>query len=298
MSTQDLKSLEEWPGYAEFLLFLEEEKVSESDPHSSLIRYLMAVLDWLYRVTGWYHNTDMGIFQPGYYPVSPDVALFKGLVLSEEERASLTSWALVLPNRPSPTVVFEVASEKTWREDVEADKKPLRYKQMGVREYFTYDPYPNQVWREATTRLRGWRYDASVEGISGQELELDEQGRLWSEELESYLIPDGTKLRLSDREGRLRPTADEMAALEGAARREAEERARSEEAARRKEEAARRKEEAARIQAEQRATEEATARQIAEAWASAEIAARQETERKLAEMQRELDELRRQSPEK
>ncbi len=277
MSTQDLKRLEEWPGYAEFLLFLEEEKGSESDPHSSLIRYLMALLDWLYQLTGWYHNTDMGIFQPPYQPVSPDVALFKGVVLSEEERAELTSWFMVLPNRPSPTVVFEVASEKTWREDVEADKKPLRYKQLGVREYFTYDPYPTQVWREATSRLRGWRYDGSVEGINGQELEPDEQGRLWSEELESYLIPDGTKLRLSDREGRLRLTADEVVVLEGAARREAEERAKSEEAARRKEEVAR-------IQAEQRAIAEANARQ--------------EAERKLVEVQRQLDELRRQPPEK
>lgn len=54
-------------------------------------------------------------------------------------------------------------------------------------------------------RLRGWRL---TEGALVEQAP-DEQGRLWSSELESYLVADGALLRLTDRDGQLRLTEGE-----------------------------------------------------------------------------------------
>ncbi len=64
----------------------------------------------------------------------------------------------------------------------------------------------------------GWRYEAN----RIIELEPDERGWLWSEELESWLVADGSFLRLYDRDGQKRLTEGE--ALE-TARQTAENRA-------------------------------------------------------------------------
>jgi hypothetical protein len=62
-------------------------------------------------------------------------------------------------------------------------------------------------------RLRGWRLD------DGRMVEMapDDQGRLWSAELASWLVSDEDYLRLYDAAGQPRPTAGE-AALASAAR--------------------------------------------------------------------------------
>lgn len=222
MSIQDLKDVKNLPGYAEFLEFLKEEKVAESDPHSSLIHYLIEVLKWLFWLENWYINTDMGIFKSGLPGVAPDVALFKGLVLTEAERSNLKSWLMHQEKRPPPTVVFEIASESTWPQDVEPDKKPLRYKQIGVREYFSYDPHNPQVWADRSRRLRGWRFSNEQRGVTSQEIEPDARGWLWSEELNSWLAADGPSLRLIDAQGQTRLTEAEA---ERAARQRAEQEA-------------------------------------------------------------------------
>ncbi len=53
--------------------------------------------------------------------------------------------------------------------------------------------------------MRGWRYPVG----EPVEIELDAQGRLWSEQLESWLLVDGFYLRLYDRAGQLRLTEAE-----------------------------------------------------------------------------------------
>ena len=134
---------------------------------------------------------------------------------------------------PAPQVVFEFASEETWHNDLE--EKPLKYAQMGVKEYFAYDPNDPPINR--------------LDKSSGQmrELVVYPDGRLWSQHLESYLLPDREYLRLYDGQGVLRLT-------------------RAEAEARRAEEEARRAviEAEARQAAERRAVIEAEARQAAE----------------------------------
>ena len=101
-----------------------------------------------------------------------------------------------------------------------------------------------------TQRLFGWRLDP----LSGRMTALvpNADGSLWSEELASFLVPDGQLLRLFDRHRQRRLTEAEAEA-----------------AARRAEARARQAEAEARQAAERRAEAQATARQAAEQRAEA-----------------------------
>ena len=70
---------------------------------------------------------------PKEYPLAPDIAVIKGV----DYRDDIRSWR-VGKTGPAPHVVFEIASEETWKKDLE--DKPTLYAQMGVQEYFAYDP--------------------------------------------------------------------------------------------------------------------------------------------------------------
>ena len=68
--------------------------------------------------------------------ISPDVMVVPGVRPRDpRERRSFFSWE---EGGAVPAVVFEMASRSTWREDV--DEKFDRYEQLGVREYFLFDP--------------------------------------------------------------------------------------------------------------------------------------------------------------
>jgi hypothetical protein len=114
--------------------------------------------------------------------------------------------------RDAPPLVIEVSSEGTYRGDVGMDKKPRSYGLIGVKEYFAYDPHEPQIYpKKIGKRLLGWRYGENKQPVA---IEPDERGRLWSEVLESWLMPDGAYLRLYDRDGQMRLTwaeAEELA---------------------------------------------------------------------------------------
>jgi Uma2 family endonuclease len=159
------------------------------------------------------------------HPLSPDLALHKNVLLSEDTKIRLRNWKMLLPDRPAPTVVLEISSYNTWKNDLILDRKPTRYGRLGVKEYFVYDPHEPLVSSQTYNgnRLIGWSY------IDGQptKLEPDEQGRLWSNELESWLVPDKYYLRFYGRQNQLRLTRAEAEcrAKEAAEQREATERA-------------------------------------------------------------------------
>ncbi|NWJ97120.1 MAG: Uma2 family endonuclease [Chloroflexi bacterium] len=227
-----------------------EDLMGESAVHINLTRYIRDVLECSFQQEDWIINLNMEIYQTSEhkeYPLAPDVSVFKGVALSESARLSIRSWRMLLPDRPGPSVVFEISSKETWRSDLEQDKKPTKYKRLGVKEYFAYDPNDPPVWSQEDyrgKRLLGWSY------INGQptKLEPDELGRLWSNELESWLVPDKYYLRLYDRQNQLRLT-----------RAEAECRAKE------AERAAKEAERAAKEAAEQREATERAAKEVA--WA-------------------------------
>ena len=182
-----------------------EDLMGETSMHSDLAHYLRDVLTWQFhgQICAVYHN--LNFYQTAdymEYPLAPDIAVIKGI-----ERRPLTSWR-VGKTGPAPQVVFELASKETWQKDLQ--EKPMLYAQMGVKEYFAYDPRKHPVGRNAMRRLFGWH----VEKGRGEmrEMLLRADGSLWSQYLESFLVPDGSYLRLYDNAGQQRLTQAEAEA--------------------------------------------------------------------------------------
>jgi hypothetical protein len=112
----------------------------------------------------------------------PDVMVALGV--GRHQRRSFRTWE----EDAVPNVVFEVASEETFEEDL--THKRGTYEQVGVREYFLFDPEGG--WLSPT--LQGFR----LEGRAYQALAPEADGSLLSLELGLRLVPEGTRLRLVD----------------------------------------------------------------------------------------------------
>ena len=195
-----------------------EDLVGESAEQSQLIFYLLKVLEWLYRAEGWFVVSNLNIYRERRrheYPLAPDVVVFKDIVVPNVADRQLRSWRLYEPNRPAPHVGFEISSQETWREDLE--HKPLAYAALGAREYYAYEPNDPPYWPKGGGRLRGWWLES---GVMTERL-ADQRGWIWSAELESWLVSDGSLLRLYDRDGLMRMTKGEAQRAATAAERAA-----------------------------------------------------------------------------
>lgn len=197
--------------------------MGESPAHAALVHYLIDVLTWLFhdRLCAIYENFNF--YQTSNRdekPLAPDVAVIKGVAYRQ-----VRSWRMGVTG-PAPQVVFEIASEDTWKRDLE--EKPSRYAMMGVQEYFAYDPNEPPIRRSGPYRLFGWQVNQDTGFM--QKMPPGPGGRLWSQHLDSLLVPDGRFLRLYDRHGNLRLTqgeADRYRAEAAERRAEAEAEARS-----------------------------------------------------------------------
>ena len=246
----------------------EEDLMWKTTWHTSLVSYLNGVLTWLfqgqictiYKSLNFYQTTE-----PREYPVAPDLAVIKGVEFRHGK-----SWA-VGRTGPAPHVVFEILSEETWKKDLR--EKPDKYASMGVQEYFAYDPNDPPLRRSTAQRLRGWHLDARNKEMV--EITPNAAGWLWSEQLESWLVPDQIYLRLYDREHKLRLTEGEAQAKQAEEAREEAEEAREQatEATKQAEEATKQATEATK-QAEE-ATKQATeaTKQAEEATKQAQVLA-------------------------
>lgn len=241
-----------------------EDLVPEASFHARLVRYLIEVLSWLYREQLCAIHDNLNFYQTAYWfehPLAPDIALIKGVPF-----LGIKSWRVGTMG-PAPQVVFEIASEETWGNDLE--KKPFRYAHMGAKEYFAYDPNEPPLRGKESPRLFGWHLDPIV-----QPMAVGADGQLWSPHLESFLVPDDAYLRLYDHNWQLRLTRAEAEAQ----RADMEALARQVESLARQIETTRAEREAeARRAADERAEREATARRAeterAEAQAQARMAA-------------------------
>jgi Uma2 family endonuclease len=128
--------------------------------------------------------------------VAPDLMVVKGV--GRAERRSFFTWR---EGGAIPCIVFEMASEHTWREDL-WEKRP-KYERLGVREYILFDPEGEYL----RPRLQGFRL---VEDRY-EPIVLDAEDRLRSEELGYLMRPQGLVLRLFDATtGALVPTRQEQ----------------------------------------------------------------------------------------
>lgn len=148
--------------------------------------------------------------------IGADLYVVKGV--GRKNRSSYKVWE---EGGRVPDVVFEFASEETWRKD-RADKKRLYEQDLRIPEYFLFDP----IGRFLPHQLEGFRLEAGVY----QPIE-PANGRLHSEQLGLELLAEGMYLRFFDpTTGALVPTPEEveMARREAEAKAEAEKNARLE----------------------------------------------------------------------
>jgi len=111
---------------------------------------------------------------------APDVMVARGV--GKHVRYSFRGWE----ENARPGVLFEIASGRTWREDI-TDKVQL-YAELGVREYFIFDP--EGVYIEPP--LQGFRLSRGLY----VPLRAASDGSLISRELGLRLVKEGTMLRL------------------------------------------------------------------------------------------------------
>lgn len=221
------KPLSQWPVfyvdgepyiYDDSELFLDEneEPMGQHPRHSKLAIYLYELLVWLYRAQVYTITFDLFMKvnidllaasaadasqeKTAAVRLTPDVALVKGI--NQPDKATY----VVELDGPPPNVVFEVASESTFREDLN-NKLRLYASAFEAKEYIAYDPHQPRLW--SGSRLKAWR----LEGTDYVPLRPDERGWIWSAQLESWLVEDGPALRLYTADGQRHLTGDEVAEL-------------------------------------------------------------------------------------
>ncbi|WP_423224993.1 Uma2 family endonuclease [Candidatus Amarolinea aalborgensis] len=172
--------------------------MGETDWHISVIIYLREALRYAFRADEQvYVAADMLFYyvegKPRIFKV-PDVFVVKGI--ARYDRRIYKLWE----EQVAPCVIFEITSRDTRDEDVGA--KRVLYEQLGVKEYFLFDPLGEYL----QPSLQGFR----LEGHFYAPIPLLADGTLVSAELGLILRPDKTMLRLVDPSTRLViPTATE-----------------------------------------------------------------------------------------
>ena len=189
---------------------LEGEELYYTIGHTEFRRNVMTLLKQLFEGQNVAIVSDLAISyqieQAEQYPEvykSPDISVIDGL--EAKANKDLATY-YIGPNNPPPRLVFEIASDGTWQTDLH--KKPDIYAEMGIQEYFTYDP--NLVWTGLWGKqgqLLGWRLNP--DNGKAQEIPLEAKG-LWSKGLQSWLRLDTDKnLQLYDAKSKLRLTEAE-----------------------------------------------------------------------------------------
>jgi Uma2 family endonuclease len=285
----DLETSLEWY----FEMHPEERDMGESFRHMRIGDYLRQVLLWYFRAEKHVILKNQIVFTDRTHTTSPDIAVIKNVNLSEAEVDDLVSWRIDPPRRPAPSVVIEISSSGNWDKDIELDKLPERYAEFGVKEYFAYDP--KGYWEDEEVSLKGWRN----ENGQMEALEL-EDGRIWSVELNCYVVDNDGGLIFEDANGNRLLTeaeAKDLETLEARQRANAEAIARFAEYERAEAERQRANAEAqAREQERQRVEAESQAKELEKQRAEAEYL-RAEVERQRTEAEAQARELERQRAE-
>src|SRR5258708_3886784 len=120
---------------------LEEDEMGESYAQHQLIKYLIDVLEWLFRLENWCIAGNLELYHQEIRntqnKITPDISVFKGFEIPPQQRQKLTSWNIER-NQAPPPVLFEISSSSTWRSDILAgdDHKPAIYGRIAAKEYF------------------------------------------------------------------------------------------------------------------------------------------------------------------
>ena len=138
------------------------KRLAENDPQLHAIHYGFGALGLHFRERAdVYVSADLLIYYEEGNPrvsVAPDVFVVFGV--EDRMRRNYKVWE----EGKAPDFVLETASPSTWREDVGPKRKT--YAQLGVREYFLFDP----TGEHYTPRLQGFRLvDGAYERLTAVE---------------------------------------------------------------------------------------------------------------------------------
>jgi Uma2 family endonuclease len=162
--------------------------MSETDFHALAVIWLREALeDFFAESANVYVASNMLLYyQKGQhrYRRDPDVLVAKGV--GKHRRRSFRTWE----ENTVPRVIFEVASEETWKSDLY--DKPDIYRRMGVSELFLFDPEN----RFLNPPLQGFRLKKG----KSTAIAPAPDGSLESQELGLRLVVEGGMLRLIDSE--------------------------------------------------------------------------------------------------
>ena len=128
--------------------------MSEGDYHGDVLSYAKGALRARFAGHEVYASTDKFLFlEEGNRraAVVPDVLVAFGP--PSGPRQSYKHWE----EGKAPDFVLEVLSADNWRNDIE--RKPVLYAELGVREYWTFDP--RGVRTDGGPALEGWRLGRS-----------------------------------------------------------------------------------------------------------------------------------------
>ena len=193
--------------------FSDAKPMSEGDYHGDVLSYAKGALRARFDGHEVYASTDKFLFlEEGNRraAVVPDVLVAFGP--PSGPRQSYKHWE----EGKAPDFVLEVLSADNWRNDIE--RKPALYAELGVREYWTFDP--RRVRTDGGPALEGWRL-----GRSGTRTPIapSPSGEFRSDVLGLDLFASGRLLRSRDpATGEILPDHVESEAMRAAAESRAE----------------------------------------------------------------------------
>lgn len=161
------------------------QPMGETDLHRNWMFRILELLRYRYRGQQVYVASDLLVYYHEGFPhefVVPDVFFVKDS--NPGERRTYKIWE----EGKAPDVVIEVTSLATQRKDT--IRKPQIYSDIGVKEYFLYDPTSDYL----QPPLQGFNLSAGKQ----QRMQADASGALVSEELGVTLRLDGDDLVMHD----------------------------------------------------------------------------------------------------
>lgn len=171
----------------------------ESDLHRDQIDLLIRLLRWWWQQRqDFYVSGNLTIY---YSPQQRKSEDFRGpdfFVVMNTEDKPRKSWVLWDEDGKYPNIIVELLSNSTAQTD-RGLKKQIYQDTFRTPEYFWFDPESLEF--QGFELLRG----------TYRQLQPNEQGWLWSEQLELYLGIHEKKLRFFTGEGQLVPTPEEAA---------------------------------------------------------------------------------------
>jgi Uma2 family endonuclease len=184
----------------------------ETELHLRQILLLIQLLEWFWRDrTDFYAFGNLTVY---YSPKQRKSEDFRGpdfFVVLGTERKARKSWVVWEEEGKYPNLIIELLSDSTADTDRNL-KKQIYQDTFRTPEYFWFDP--------ASLELAGFHLvDGQYEVI-----EPNQQGWLWSRQLQLFLGVQSQELRLFTPEGELVPTPEETAQQEQQQRLEAEQR--------------------------------------------------------------------------